>query len=111
MLAGPGAMSSVTVLITQNTDWVHRGIVIAAVATASLVSFIVLAAADRVEFRTCMKPESGILTRLMGLLLMAIAWCSSSLTGCGTWASCAERRFFAHFRAVFSLNLVEENPE
>jgi multiple antibiotic resistance protein len=72
MLAGPGAMSSVTVLMTQNADWPHRGIVLAAVATASLASFLVLAAADRVGSYL---HETGIriLTRLMGLLLMAIA--------------------------------------
>jgi multiple antibiotic resistance protein len=72
MLAGPGAMSSVSVLITQNPDWAHRGIVLGAVATASLVSFLVLAAADRVS---AYLHETGIriLTRLMGLLLTAIA--------------------------------------
>jgi multiple antibiotic resistance protein len=72
MLAGPGAMSSVSVLITQNADWAHKGIVLAAVATASLVSFLVLAAADRVSSYL---HETGIriLTRLMGLLLTAIA--------------------------------------
>ena len=72
MLAGPGAMSSVTVLMTQNTDWPHRGIVLGAVATASVVSFLVLAAADRVGSYL---HETGIriLTRLMGLLLTAIA--------------------------------------
>jgi multiple antibiotic resistance protein len=72
MLAGPGSMSSVTVLMTQNTDWVHRGIVLAAIATASLTSYLVLAAADRVgEYLH----ETGIriLTRLMGLILTAIA--------------------------------------
>ncbi|HEY3823426.1 MAG TPA: MarC family protein [Bryobacteraceae bacterium] len=72
MLAGPGAMSSVTVLMTQNPDWAHRGIVLAAVATASLASFLVLAAADRVG---SFLHETGIriLSRLMGLLLTAIA--------------------------------------
>jgi multiple antibiotic resistance protein len=72
MLAGPGAMSSVTVLMTQNADWAHRGIVLGAVATASLASFLVLAAADRVGSYL---HETGIriLTRLMGLLLSAIA--------------------------------------
>jgi multiple antibiotic resistance protein len=72
MLAGPGAMSSVTVLMSQNVDWPHRGIVLAAVATASLASFLVLAAADRVGSYL---HETGIriLTRLMGLLLTAIA--------------------------------------
>jgi len=72
MLAGPGSMSSVTVLMTQNADWVHRGIVLAAVATASVFSFLVLAAADRVGSYL---HETGIriLSRLMGLLLTAIA--------------------------------------
>src|SRR5215469_4544896 len=72
MLAGPGAMSSVTVLMAQNADWLHRGIVLGAVATASVVSFLVLAAADRVG---AYMHETGIriLSRLMGLLLTAIA--------------------------------------
>jgi multiple antibiotic resistance protein len=72
MLAGPGAMSSVTVLMTQNPDWTHRGIILAAVATASLASFLVLAAGERVGSYL---HETGtrILSRLMGLLLTAIA--------------------------------------
>jgi len=72
MLAGPGSMSSVTVLMTQNPDWVHKLIILAAVATASVVSFLVLAAADRVGDYL---HETGIriLSRLMGLLLTAIA--------------------------------------
>ncbi len=72
MLAGPGSMSSVTVLMTQNTDWVHRGIVLAAVATTSVLSFLVLAAAERIG---SWLHETGIriMSRLMGLLLTAIA--------------------------------------
>ncbi len=72
MLAGPGAMSSVTVLMSQNADWVHRGIVLGAVATASVASFLVLAAAERVGSYL---HETGmrIVTRLMGVLLLAIA--------------------------------------
>jgi multiple antibiotic resistance protein len=72
MLAGPGAMSSVTVLMAQNPDWTHRGIVIAAIATASVASYLLLAAADRVG---AYLHETGIriLARLMGLLLTAIA--------------------------------------
>ncbi|MDP9055393.1 MAG: MarC family protein [Acidobacteriota bacterium] len=72
MLAGPGSISSVTVLMTQNADWAHRGIVLAAIATASIASLLVLAAADRVGdwFH-----ETGIriLSRLMGLVLTAVA--------------------------------------
>lgn len=72
MLAGPGAMSSVTVLMAQNPDWLHRGIVLGAVATAALTSYLVLAMADRVG---AWMHETGILilSRLMGLLLTAVA--------------------------------------
>jgi multiple antibiotic resistance protein len=72
MLAGPGAISSVTVLMSQNTDWPHRTIVLAAIATASIASFLVLSAAERVG---AYLHETGIriMARLMGLLLTAIA--------------------------------------
>jgi len=72
MLAGPGSISSVMVLMSQNTDWPHASIVVAAIAAVAAVSFVVLAAADRVSSYL---HETGIriLTRLMGLLLTAIA--------------------------------------
>jgi multiple antibiotic resistance protein len=72
MLAGPGSISSVMVLMSQNTDWPHASIVIAAIAVVAAISFLVLAAADRVSSYL---HETGIriLTRLMGLLLTAIA--------------------------------------
>ncbi len=72
MLAGPGSISSVTVLMAQNPDWAHKGIVLAAIAASSVASFLILAAADRVGNWL---HETGIriLSRLMGLLLTAIA--------------------------------------
>jgi len=72
MLAGPGAISSVIVLTTQNHDWFHQAAVLCAIGVTAAISFVVLAAADRVSSRL---HETGIriLTRLMGLLLMAIA--------------------------------------
>ena len=72
MLAGPGSISSVMVLMSQNTDWLHAIIIVCAIAAASAVSFVVLAAADRVSSYL---HETGILilTRMMGLLLIAIA--------------------------------------
>jgi multiple antibiotic resistance protein len=72
MLAGPGSISSVMVLMSQNTDWKHALVVVCAIAAASAASFLVLAAADRVSLYL---HETGIriLTRMMGLLLTAIA--------------------------------------
>src|SRR5579864_9222041 len=72
MLAGPGSISSVTVLMAQNHDWAHQGIVLAAIAASSVAAFLILAAADRVG---SWLHETGIriLSRLMGLLLVAIA--------------------------------------
>ena len=72
MLAGPGSISSVMVLMGQNTDWPHAIVVVCAIAAAAAVSFVVLSAADRVSSYL---HETGIriLTRMMGLLLTAIA--------------------------------------
>jgi multiple antibiotic resistance protein len=72
MLAGPGAISSVMVLMSQNADWPHATVVICAVAASSVLSFVTLAAADWVSSHL---HATGIriLSRLMGLLLTAIA--------------------------------------
>jgi multiple antibiotic resistance protein len=72
MLAGPGSISSVMVLISQNADWQHVVAVVCAIAAVSAVSLLVLAAAERVS---SYMGDTGIriLTRMMGLLLTAIA--------------------------------------
>ncbi|MGD1068623.1 MAG: MarC family protein [Bryobacteraceae bacterium] len=72
MLAGPGAISSVMVLMAQNQDWAHAVVILAAIGATSAISYVVLAAADRVSSYL---HQTGIriLTRMMGLLLTAIA--------------------------------------
>jgi len=72
MLAGPGSISTVVVLLSQATNWQHGAIIFSAIAFTSAISFVILAAADRV--RTVLG-ETGIriLTRMMGLMLTAIA--------------------------------------
>ena len=72
MLAGPGSISTVMVLVSQATDWRHDAVILTAIAVTSAISFLVLAAADRVR---SFLGETGIriLTRLMGLMLTAIA--------------------------------------
>ncbi len=72
MLAGPGAISSVMVLVGQvNTAW-QMAAIVGCIAFTALVSYWVLAGASRV--RTFMG-ETGIriLVRIMGLLLVALA--------------------------------------
>ena len=72
MLAGPGSISTVVVLLSQSADWQHGAIILSSIAFTSAISFVILAAADRV--RTVLG-ETGIriLTRMMGLMLTAIA--------------------------------------
>jgi multiple antibiotic resistance protein len=72
MLAGPGSISTVMVLLSQSTDWRHGAIIFSAIAFTAAISYVVLAAADRVRSYL---GETGIrvLTRMMGLLLTAIA--------------------------------------
>jgi len=72
MLAGPGAISTVMVLVGESHVWWEHLIIYAAIAVTSLISFLVLAAADRVR-KVLGETGIRILTRLMGLLLTAIA--------------------------------------
>jgi multiple antibiotic resistance protein len=74
MLAGPGAISSVMVLVGQVPILWHweMGAVLASIALTSLASYWVLAGAIRVRQ---VLGETGIriLVRIMGLLLVALA--------------------------------------
>ena len=72
MLAGPGAISTVMVLMGPSPNWWRIALVFVAIAITSLASFMILSAADRVRH---FLGETGIriLMRLMGLLLTAIA--------------------------------------
>jgi multiple antibiotic resistance protein len=72
MLAGPGAISTVMVLISGMPDWWYAIPVFLAIAMVSLLSYWVLAGADRVR-RYLGETGIRILTRLMGLMLTAIA--------------------------------------
>jgi multiple antibiotic resistance protein len=72
MLAGPGSISTVMVLMSQIPGWPHAIVIFSAIAVTSVISFVVLAAGDRVSSYL---GETGIriLTRMMGLLLISIA--------------------------------------
>jgi multiple antibiotic resistance protein len=72
MLAGPGAISTVMVLMGQSRNWWQVVPVFAAIGITALASYYVLAGANRVRK---ILGETGIriLMRLMGLVLTAIA--------------------------------------
>ena len=72
MLAGPGALSTVMVLMGQSAHWWQAIPIYAAIAITAVVSYFTLAGANRVRGYL---GETGIrvLGRLMGLVLMAIA--------------------------------------
>src|SRR3954462_4923121 len=72
MLAGPGAISTVMVLMGPSPGWGGTMTIFFAITIPSVASFLILSAADRVRH---FLGETGIriLMRLMGLLLTAIA--------------------------------------
>jgi len=72
MLAGPGAISTVMVLVGESHTLWERGIVYAAIIVSSLAAYLILAGADRVR-RYLGETGIRILMRLMGLLLVALA--------------------------------------
>jgi multiple antibiotic resistance protein len=74
MLAGPGAISSVMVLVGQVPSLWHweMGAILASITFTCLVSYWVLAGASRVR-RVMGETGIRILVRIMGLLLVALA--------------------------------------
>lgn len=72
MLAGPGSISTVMVLMGQSSEWWQTVSICIAIAITAILSYLILAGADRVR-RYLGETGSRVLTRLMGLLLTAIA--------------------------------------
>ena len=72
MLAGPGAISTVMVLVGESHSIWQHGVIYATIIFTAFISYLVLAGADRVRGYL---GETGIriLMRLMGLLLVALA--------------------------------------
>jgi len=72
MLAGPGAISSVMVLVGQAPGHWQMVAILGSIAVTALASFLVLNGADRLRK---LLGETGIriLVRIMGLLLVALA--------------------------------------
>lgn len=73
MLAGPGSITSVMVLVGQaQGHWSLLGAILAAIAITAVICFLVLGNSDRVAN---VLGETGIriLVRIMGLLLVALA--------------------------------------
>jgi multiple antibiotic resistance protein len=72
MLAGPGAISSVMVLVGEAGNWWHMGAILVSIAVTALSSYGVLVGADRIR-RVLGETGIRILVRIMGLLLVALA--------------------------------------
>lgn len=72
MLAGPGAISSVMVLVGESQNWWQMGAVLLSIAVTALASYGVLVGADRIR-RVLGETGIRILVRIMGLLLVALA--------------------------------------
>jgi MarC family membrane protein len=72
MLAGPGAISTVMVLVGESHAVWQHGVIYATILVTAFVSYLILSGADRVRGYL---GETGIriLMRLMGLLLVALA--------------------------------------
>jgi len=71
LLAGPGAITTVLVYMTQDTDAVDKMFVFAGILVAVLLTLVLLGSADRV-FRKMGRTGTIAFGRIMGLLLAAV---------------------------------------
>ena len=87
MLAGPGAISSVMVMVGRAASIWQWTAILTAIAITALMSFWVLSAAERLQ-RFLGETGIRILVRIMGLLLVALAmqFFVNSLTDLGVIA-------------------------
>lgn len=72
MLAGPGAISTSLILMSQAQTWEQRGILIITIAIVGLASYLILRISAH-GARWLSPLALRLFTRLMGLLLAAIA--------------------------------------
>lgn len=73
MMAGPGAISAVILLESQASDWTQRGVLLGCIVAIGIASYITLALAGRGASHWLGPIAEKIITRLMGLLLAALA--------------------------------------
>jgi multiple antibiotic resistance protein len=72
MLAGPGALSTVILLNAQAQNWAQRAVLVGCLIAVGVASYVTLALAGRGAHWLSPIAEK-IITRLMGLLLSAVA--------------------------------------
>ena len=72
MLAGPAAISTVILLEAQAATWAHRGMLLACLVLVGLASYIIFAL-GATGAKWLSPIADRIITRLMGLLLAALA--------------------------------------
>lgn len=72
MLAGPGSIATVTVLMSKAESFAQVSIVVACVLVTGVLCFILLSAATMLE-RTLKQTGLNILNRIMGLILAAVS--------------------------------------
>ncbi|MBI1825231.1 MAG: NAAT family transporter [Planctomycetes bacterium] len=72
MLSGPGSIATVMVLMSRSSTPIQVAIVMTCIIVTGILTFLVLRAATMLE-RTLKNTGLNILTRLMGLILAAVA--------------------------------------
>lgn len=72
LISGPGAISAVLLLTSQSSDWVELGSVMLVILSVLLMVLVMFAVANKVE-KLLGDNGRNILTRLLGVLLSALA--------------------------------------
>ena len=72
LMAGPGAMSSVIVYSHQDTTWQHQAALIGIVSSIAVLAWLCLLSAEFIR-RGIGQTGMNIMTRIMGILIAAIA--------------------------------------
>lgn len=72
MIAGPGSIASIMLLMAKHESWQARGVVLGALVLVLIINFAALLAAGPL-MRLMGRTITGMITRLLGVILAALA--------------------------------------
>ncbi|MBL7055813.1 MarC family protein [Candidatus Woesearchaeota archaeon] len=71
MLSGPGAMTTVIVLMSESPNYINKGIVLVAILIVCLLSYIVLSKASIID-KYLGETRRRVIDRIMGLIVLVV---------------------------------------
>jgi len=72
IIIGPGSVSTILILTTSASDWLHRGIIVLSAIVSLMILFLILRSSEHL-YKVMGNTGLNIMTRIMGMILASLA--------------------------------------